>query len=86
MVTGSTCNVILLTKSNSQPYTTSAIMHVTSSKIIIGHPIDIPVIKVKKGVERMFEGMYVCVCVWWAGRTGGYCIGAGPKRQSQGMD
>lgn len=58
MVTGSTCNVILLTKGNADAdhYVTEGIMHVTSSKIIIGHPIDIPVIKVKKGVERMFEG------------------------------
>lgn len=59
MVNGTACTVILLTKSNSQPYTTTKIMHVTTNKIIIGHPIDIPVIKVAKGVERMFEGAWV---------------------------
>lgn len=57
MVNGTACTVILLTKSNSQPYTTTKIMHVRTNKIIIGHPIDIPVIKTAKGVERMFEGV-----------------------------
>lgn len=59
MVNGTTCQVILLTKgggAGATPYTVNGTMHVTTSKIIIGHPIDIPIIKVAKGVERMFDG------------------------------
>ena len=56
MVNGTTCTVILLTKSSSTPYTISKTMHVRSTKIVIGHPIDIPQLKPAKGVERMFEG------------------------------
>lgn len=56
MVNGTTCTVILLTKSSSTPYQITKTMHVHSSKIIIGHPIDIPIIRPAKGVERMFDG------------------------------
>ena len=59
MVNGTTCTVILLTKSNSAPYTISKTMHVHTNKIIIGHPIDIPLLKPAKGLERMFEGKSV---------------------------
>ncbi len=53
---GTACSVILLTQPNSNPYVVTQIMPVTSNKIIIGHPIDIPVIKSVKGVERLFDG------------------------------
>jgi hypothetical protein len=56
MVVGTTCTVILLTQPNSKPYTIAQTMPVTTNKIIIGHPIDIPVVKVAKGVARMFDG------------------------------
>lgn len=56
MVNGTTCTVILLTKSSSTPYAISKTIHVHSTKIIIGHPIDIPQLKPAKGVERIFDG------------------------------
>jgi len=52
---GSNCGVILLTKGSSVPYLTDKTMIVSSRKIILGHPIDLPQIKSGKGVERVFD-------------------------------
>lgn len=55
MVAGTSCTVIMLTKTSREPYQTNKTMVVTSPKIIIGHPIDLPRIQTGKTVERMFD-------------------------------
>ncbi|GAB5037051.1 pectin lyase fold virulence factor, partial [Nannochloropsis oceanica] len=56
MVAGSsTCGVILLTKGSMVPYHTEKTMVVSTRKIIVGHPIDLPQIITARKVERVFD-------------------------------
>ncbi|KAM3567954.1 hypothetical protein VYU27_009912, partial [Nannochloropsis oceanica] len=56
MVAGSsTCGVILLTKGSMVPYFTENTMVVSTRKIIVGHPIDLPQIRTVGKLERVFD-------------------------------
>lgn len=52
---GSSCSVIILKKGSSDKYTLPSTVIVTSRKIVLGHPIDLPQIHPDKGVYRLFE-------------------------------
>ena len=49
------CTVILLRHSSRMPYNISKTMNVTSTKILIGNPIDLPILQPVKGVYRLFD-------------------------------
>ena len=49
------CTVILLRQSGRMPYNITKTMNVTSTKILIGNPIDLPTIQAVKGVHRLFD-------------------------------
>lgn len=55
VASSSPCGVILLTKGSMVPYITENTMVVSSRKIIVGHPIDLPQIKTIREVERVFD-------------------------------
>ena len=57
MMGSNPCTVVMLTKGSKDMYITKAPMIVTTRKIVLGHPIDLPYIKADKGVERVFEVM-----------------------------
>ena len=56
MVTKPGCTVIVLTRNHTNPYNIRDMMNVTSTKIIIGNPIDIPVLNSTNKIVRMFDG------------------------------
>lgn len=49
------CTIILLRQSSQIPYNITKTMNVTTIKILIGNPIDLPILKPVKGVHRLFD-------------------------------
>jgi len=49
------CTVILLRHSSQIPYNITKTMNVTTTKILIGNPIDLPILQPVKGVHRLFD-------------------------------
>ncbi len=55
MVMGADCTVIILTKSSRDRYDINQTLVVSSTKIIIGHPLDIPRLNTTNRIERLFD-------------------------------
>lgn len=50
------CTVIVLRASSQQPYNLTQTMNITTTKIVIGNPIDLPMIKAgSKQLQRLFD-------------------------------
>lgn len=49
------CTIILLKLSSQIPYNITKTMNVTTTKILIGNPIDLPILQPVKGVHRLFD-------------------------------
>jgi hypothetical protein len=49
------CTIILLRQSSQIPYNITKTMNVTTTKILIGNPIDLPILQPVKGVHRLFD-------------------------------
>ena len=49
------CTVILLRHSSQIPYNITKTINVTTTKILIGNPIDLPILQPVKGVHRLFD-------------------------------
>lgn len=55
VTSATSCTVILLRHSSRMPYNITKTMNVTSTKILIGNPIDLPTIQAVRGVHRLFD-------------------------------
>ena len=53
---GSSCTVIILTKGSQDRYDIRQTLVVNTTKIIIGNPIDLPVLNATNRIERLFDG------------------------------
>jgi len=51
----SPCTIIMLTRSSREPYTIKQTMNITTPKIFVGNPIDMPALNSSK-IERLFYG------------------------------
>lgn len=51
----SPCTVIVLTRSSNDPYNIKQTMNITTTKIFIGNPIDLPALNSTNKIERLFR-------------------------------
>jgi hypothetical protein len=51
----SPCTVIVLTRSSTDPYDIRQVINITTTKIIVGNPIDLPVLNATNRIERLFR-------------------------------
>jgi hypothetical protein len=51
----SPCTVIVLTRSSTEPYNIRQTINITSTKIIVGNPIDLPALNASNKIERLFR-------------------------------
>ncbi len=51
----SPCTVIMLTRSGTDPYNIRKIMNITTTKILVGNPIDMPALNATNKIERLFR-------------------------------
>lgn len=55
VTSATSCTIILLKQSSQVPYNITKTMNVTTVKILIGNPVDLPVLNPAKGVHRLFD-------------------------------
>ena len=53
---GKDCTVVILTKGCDEDYKIGQTMNITSLKILVGNPIDIPKLTPTNKIERLFNG------------------------------
>lgn len=51
----SACTIIVLTRSSREPYTIKQTINITTTKVFVGNPIDMPALNSSK-IERLFYG------------------------------
>ena len=53
---GTACTVIILTRGSQERYNIRHTIVVNATKIIIGHPLDLPVLNATNRIQRLFDG------------------------------